>query len=186
MQNKSDLRQLLLASRSAISAEQRLLWDKQLVEKIMTWWSVQRVHIMGVYWPMRGEPDLNAAFAALTELGVQLALPVVVSDNVPLKFCAWAPGDPVIKDRYGAAVPADQHNELQPQALIIPCVGFNKQRFRLGYGGGFYDRTLESVPRPHTIGVAYANAETIFAADPYDVALDMIMTPSTTYSQNQA
>ncbi|RBA24986.1 5-formyltetrahydrofolate cyclo-ligase [Herminiimonas fonticola] len=184
MQNKSELRQLLLTARNAITAEQKLLWDKQLIEKVMTCWSIKRFHTMGVYWPMRGEPDLNAAYATLTELGVQLALPVVVSDNTPLKFCAWTPGDPVIKDRYGAAVPADQHKELQPQALIIPCVGFNKQRFRLGYGGGFYDRTLASVPKPYTIGVAYANAETIFAADPYDVALDMVMTPTATFAQD--
>lgn len=182
MQNKSDLRQLLLASRNAIPAEQKLRWDRQLVEKIMTWWSVERPHILGVYWPMRGEPDLNTAFAMLTALGVKLALPVVVSDNAPLKFYAWAPTDPVIKDRYGAAVPADQHTELLPQALLIPCVGFNPQRFRLGYGGGFYDRTLASVPRPQTVGLAYANAETTFVADPYDIALDMVMTPSKTFT----
>lgn len=186
MQNKTELRKTLLASRNAITAEQRLLWDKQLAEKIMAWWTIKRLHTIGVYWPMRGEPDLNAAYATLTELGVQLALPVVVSDNAPLKFCAWTPGDPVIRDRYGAAVPADQHTELQPQALIIPCVGFNTQRFRLGYGGGFYDRTLASVPRPHTIGVAYANAETVFSADPYDIALDMVMTPSMTLGQDHA
>ena len=185
MQNKSELRQLLLTLRKAISIEQRLLWDKQLVEKVMTWWAVKRLHTVGVYWPMRDEPDLYSAYVTLTELGVQLALPVVVSDNAPLKFYAWTPGDPVIKDRYGAAVPAEQHTELQPLALIIPCVGFSKQRFRLGYGGGFYDRTLASIPRPHTIGVAYANAETIFAADSYDVALDMVMTPSTTFAQDQ-
>ena len=182
MQNKSELRQLLLTARNAISAEQKRLWDRQLVEKLMAWWSVQRVKTIGVYWPMRGEPDLHAAYASLTELGVQLALPVVVSDDVPLKFYTWAPGEPVIKDRYGAAVPADLHTELHPQALIIPCVGFNPQRFRLGYGGGFYDRTLASVPRPQTIGIAYANAETTFAADTYDVALDMVMTPLETFA----
>lgn len=181
MQNKSELRQLLITARNAISAEQKLLWDKQLGEKIMAWWSIHRVHTLGVYWPMRGEPDLNAAYAMLTELGVQLALPVVVSDNAPLKFYPWTPGDAVIKDRYGAAVPTELHTELLPQALLIPCVGFNPQRFRLGYGGGFYDRTLATLPRPQTIGVAYANAETTFVADPYDVALDVVMTPSTTF-----
>ncbi len=182
MQNKSELRQLLLESRKAISAEQKLLWDKQLIEKILAWWSVERIQTIGVYWPMRGEPDLLAAYARLTELGTTLALPVVVSDHAPLKFYAWMPGDPVIKDRYGAAVPADQHTELQPQALIIPCLGFSQQRFRLGYGGGFYDRTLALLPRPHTVGVAYDVAESAFAADPYDVALDIVMTQSATFA----
>ncbi|MFC7298535.1 5-formyltetrahydrofolate cyclo-ligase [Herminiimonas aquatilis] len=182
MQNKSELRQRLLESRKAMSAEQKQLWDRQLVEKILAWWSVERFPTIGVYWPMRGEPDLLAAYATLTELGTTLALPVVVSDDAPLKFYAWIPGDPVIKDRYGAAVPAVQHSELQPQALIIPCLGFNKQRFRLGYGGGFYDRTLALVPRPVTVGVAYACSEIAFAADPYDVALDSVMTPSATFS----
>lgn len=182
MQNKSEIRQLLLTARKAISAEKKLHWDEQLAEKIMAWWSIKRAQSIGVYWPMRGEPDLQLAYAALAEHGVHLSLPVVVSENAPLKFYAWTPSDPVIKDRYGAAVPAALDTELLPQALLIPCVGFDSQRFRLGYGGGFYDRTLASLPRPQTIGLAYANAETTFAIDEYDIALDVVMTPSTTFS----
>ena len=180
MQNKAELRARLLALRNAITADQRPLHDHQIAIKILEWWSVARAPTLGVYWPMRGEPDLQGIYAVLVAQGVQLALPVVVSDDAPLKFVAWTPGDPLSSDRFGSAIPAKLEPELQPQALLIPCVGFSRERFRLGYGGGFYDRTLALAPRPYSIGVAYAITETTFAADPYDIALDVVMTEEKT------
>ena len=79
----------------------------------------------------------------------------------------------------GIAVPAPPRTVVQPQALLVPCVGFNADRIRLGYGGGFYDRTLENMPRPLTIGIGYACAQADFDAAPHDVALDMIVTEGT-------
>jgi 5,10-methenyltetrahydrofolate synthetase len=80
------------------------------------------------------------------------------------------------KDEMGVAVPEVLRFTERPPALLVPCLGFNEQRFRLGYGGGFYDRTLEHAPRPTTLGIAYACLEEQFASAPHDVALDRIIT----------
>lgn len=183
MQTKPELRQKLLALRSAVPAAQRPLFDHTIARRILEWWSAVGVKTLGIYWPMRGEPDLHEVYAALHAQGVQLALPVVVSDDAPLKFVAWAPGEPVTRDRFGAAVPDVSNAELQPQALLIPCVGFSRERFRLGYGGGFYDRTLALMPRPYSIGVAYSVSETAFAADSYDIALDRVITEKSVFPE---
>jgi len=127
---------------------------------------------------MQDEPDLRAAFAQLAARGVKLALPVVTAPAAPLAFAAWAPGDALVKDALGVSVPASLDLVPCPQALLIPCVGFNAARFRLGYGGGYYDRTLAVVPRPLTVGIAYACLAASFDAAPHDIALDTILTES--------
>ncbi len=130
---------------------------------------------LGIYWPVQGEPDLRPAYTALSEIGVQLALPVVVGQDAALKFSVWQPGDDLIKDKFGVPTPL-VCRETNPDAILVPCVGFTEQGFRLGYGGGFYDRTLASLPRPIAIGIAYACTLTEFDPAPYDIALDRIIT----------
>lgn len=176
MENKAELRRKLLTLRNAISPEEKTLFDHQIVDRILAWWDTTRTANLGVYWPMRGEPDLQPAYEMLRAQGVRLALPAVVTDNAPLKFMSWTPGEKLECDRFGAQTPPATNPEVWPQALIIPCLGFNAARFRLGYGGGFYDRTLEAVPRPYTVGVAYASGEVRFAADTFDIALDQVIT----------
>lgn len=181
MQEKPELRRKLLALRSAIPAGEKNAFDRLIGDAVLDWWQTERTATLGVYWPMRGEPDLHAAYAALRAQGVQLALPVVVDDNLPLKFVLWHTNDTLQGDRYGTQTPPETNPQVWPQALVIPCVGFNAGRFRLGYGGGFYDRTLEAVPRPRTVGVSYALGEAEFAADTFDVALDLLITERGTF-----
>jgi 5-formyltetrahydrofolate cyclo-ligase len=173
--NKAALRRALLADRQAISAEVRGTWDAVIGARVVAWWEAHGVETLGVFWPIRGEPDLRAAYAALSARGVRLALPVVVDRNAALGFVEWKPGDAMKKDESGVPVPA-AGAEVQPQALLIPCVGFNEERFRLGYGGGFYDRTLATMPRPLAIGIGYECARANFDAHPHDIALDAIIT----------
>ena len=125
---------------------------------------------------MRKEPDVRAAYATLAGLGVQLALPVVDDSDLPLRFIAWTPGEALQKDAMGVSVPVSQTTCVQPEGLLIPCLGFTAAGLRLGYGGGFYDRTLAQEPRPLTVGIAYAAAQVNFAAEPFDVALQRIIT----------
>jgi len=73
-------------------------------------------------------------------------------------------------------VPALLREVARPPAIVLPCLGFNAGRYRLGYGGGYYDRTLEKAPRPVTLGVAYSILAAQFASAPYDIALDLIIT----------
>ena len=176
MQNKQELRPALLALRNALDPLQKKQSDRQIAIGLLNWWESALPMTVGVYSPMRGEPELQQAYAALHARGVQLALPIVVTDNAPLKFVRWTPGEPLERDRFGAETPPLSNPEVWPQALVIPCLGFNEGRFRLGYGGGFYDRTLASVPRPYTVGVSYAFGEAEFSADTFDVALDRIIT----------
>lgn len=179
MQNKLDLRRSLLAARRAIPDDQRARWNAAITTQILDWWAANQVRTLGVYWPIRGEPDLRPAYADLAARGVRLTLPVVVDQNAPLRFAEWSPGDPLVKDAMGVSIPASLSDQLQPEALLVPCVGFNAERIRLGYGGGFYDRTLAASPRPNTIGIAYACGAAVFDAAPHDIELDVIITEQT-------
>lgn len=178
MMNKADLRRTLLATRRAIPAATRAGWDAAIGARLMAWLEAHPVRRLGVYWPIHNEPDLRQAYAALAARGLRLALPVVVGRDAPLRFAAWTPGDPLAKDGSGVSIPAPPIDAVQPDALLVPCVGFNADHIRLGYGGGFYDRTLASAPRPLTLGIAYQCAAEIFEGDVHDIALDAIITES--------
>ena len=172
---KATLRRELLANRQAISPEVRNAMDTAIAQHVIDWQNAHPVGVLGVYWPIRGEPDLRDCYTELLNQGARLALPVVVARDAPLRFLSWESGAAMIKDTFGVAIPASGE-EVQPDALLIPCVGFNEQRFRLGYGGGFYDRTLAQTGRPMTVGIAYECARARFEADAHDVPLDFVIT----------
>lgn len=176
MQNKSSLRKALLAARTSLTDAVRAQWDAAIGNQVSSWLMANHVRVLGVYSPMRNEPDLRTLYAEWSRLGVQMCLPVVVSAAAPLKFIAWKPGELLIVDAMGVSIPASSDAEVWPDALLVPCVGFNGERMRLGYGGGFYDRTLALSPRPRTVGIAYSCTEVAFGADEYDIALDAIIT----------
>ena len=176
MIDKATLRAKLLAGRATLSEAQCETANAAIAAHVLNWWRQHPVTSLGVYWAMRREPDVRAAYATLTELGVQLALPVVDGADLPLRFIAWTPGDALRKDAMGVSVPLSQTRCVQPEGLLIPCLGFTATGLRLGYGGGFYDRTLAGEPRPLTVGIAYAAAEVSFAAEPFDVALERVIT----------
>ncbi len=180
MTDKSSLRRTLLAARTALPAEHRARMDAALVARVLDWATRHPPKLLGVYWPIRGEPDLRAAYAVLQKSGVQLALPVVNAADQPLRFLLWTPESVLEKDRMGVMVPMmpGSGSFVQPDALLIPCVGWNVTQHRLGYGGGFYDRTLAAIPRPLAIGIAYASARCVFEHAPHDQALDAVITES--------
>ena len=174
--DKAALRKALTAARRALDEATKQAWDAQICSKLMAWWRHNRVMDIGVYWPLAGEPDLMPAYEHLAAAGVRLALPVVLQKNAILGFAEWLPGEEMVCDRMGVAVPKDLRAVERPGALVIPCLGFNAHGYRLGYGGGYYDRTLEAEPRPLTLGIAYAHSAADFPDAPHDVALDLIIT----------
>lgn len=179
MIDKAQLRKTLLAARAQLEPQRKAQWDAQIGAQVLAWWRARPAatpQSIGVYWPLRGEPDLAAAYAELARAGVRLALPVVLERDAALGFAEWTPGEALLHDRMGVAVPAELRMVARPGALLIPCLGFNAQRYRLGYGGGFYDRTLAAPPRPLTVGVAYNCLRADFASAPHDVALDLVIT----------
>jgi 5-formyltetrahydrofolate cyclo-ligase len=131
------------------------------------------------YMPIRSEIDPRPALAALAALGARLCLPVIAGRGLPLGFRAWRPGEPLIDGPFGARVPASGA-ETEPDTLIVPLLAFDGARFRLGYGGGFYDRTLARLRArgPVTaIGLAFAaQAVPAVPRDAFDQPLDRIAT----------
>jgi len=176
MTEKGALRRMLLAARRAIVEPQRSAANTTLTKNVEARLRAHAVKQIGVFWPIQGEPDLLPLYALLAQAGIALALPVVMGKEQPLAFSAWQPGDEMVSDAFGVPTPANPRFVPLPPALLIPCVGFTAERFRLGYGGGFYDRTLAVEPRPLTIGIAYACQQAAFSPGPHDVALDEIVT----------
>lgn len=137
-----------------------------------------RLKRFSFYWPMYGEPDLRPFVRQLVSAGAEASLPVVVEPAAPLEFWRWDPEGPL--DRTGVwniPIPAER-NPVQPDVLLIPTLGFDESGFRLGYGGGFYDRTLGAMkPVPVTVGIGYdlGRLATIYP-QPHDVPLDYVVT----------
>lgn len=173
--DKTALRKTLLAKRQHLTAEVRREWDAAITAHLLRWWEAARPQRLGIYWPLRGEPDLRAAYERISASGTVLALPLVLAKDQPLVFAAWKPGEPLARDSMGVAVPQHSDARIEPQALLIPCVGFNRTRHRLGYGGGYYDRTLAAAS-PATVGIAYGFCRCDFEGDVHDVALDRVIT----------
>ena len=132
------------------------------------------------YLPIRSELDPRSLMAHLAGAGWRLTLPVVVSANSPLLFRAYSFGDSLVRGRFDTEVPADDRPELRPQLLLVPLLAFDRGGYRLGYGGGFYDRTLYELHRLHhvqAVGVAFAAQEIEqVPRDAMDHCLDWIVT----------
>lgn len=136
---------------------------------------------VSVYWPIRGEPDLRAWMHALCHSSARVALPVATALARPLVFREWRPGARMERGLWKIPFPADGA-VIVPNIVIAPLVGFDLQGYRLGYGGGFFDRTLALLdPKPLTVGVGYPDAElrTIYP-QPHDIPMDWIVTASRT------
>lgn len=135
--------------------------------------------LLGFYWPFKGEYDPRPLARCLHARGVRLALPVVVAKAEPLVFREWWPGAAMTHGIWNIPVPAEG-GPVSPDVLLVPLVGFDSLRFRLGYGGGYYDRTLAAMPaRPRTVGVGFelSRMATIYPQR-HDIPMDRIVTES--------
>ncbi|MCO0637267.1 5-formyltetrahydrofolate cyclo-ligase [Lutimaribacter sp. EGI FJ00014] len=134
--------------------------------------------ILAGYWPIKGEPDLRPLLEKLHEAGVTIALPVVETRAAPLVFRRWAPGTKMVRGDWNIPVPPHDAQELTPDVTLAPCLGWDGDCYRLGWGGGYFDRTLAALrARPLAIGIALADArlKTIYP-QPHDIPLDLIVT----------
>jgi 5-formyltetrahydrofolate cyclo-ligase len=167
----------LLARRAAMLSTERKRADSMLVDLLCERFAELRHGCIGFYWPFKGEPDLRPLIEDLLALGVEAALPVALERRQPLEFRMWHPGAKLERGEWNIPIPAER-NIVHPTVLIVPLLGFDAAGYRLGYGGGHYDRTLAAmVPKPFTIGVGYAfgRLETIYP-QPHDVPLGAIVT----------
>lgn len=133
--------------------------------------------VIGVYWPIKGEVDLRHWMRGVVGRGGRIALPVVVEPRQPLKFHAWTPGSRMKLGVRNIPIPAE-NKEVIPDIVIAPLVGFDPDCHRLGYGDGFYDRTLMSLPTgPKVIGVGHpSGALTTIFPQPHDIPMDSVVT----------
>lgn len=141
--------------------------------------------VVAFCWPHRHEYDARHLAARLRRAGAKTVLPVVVASGAPLVFREWQPGVPLAGGPQDIPYPANAP-ELVPDTLLLPMVGFDARGYRLGYGGGFFDRTLAAMPkRPSVIGVAHelARLDTIFP-QPHDVAADYVVTERGIYRRD--
>ena len=133
--------------------------------------------ILGIYWPFRAEFDPRALVDALVAGGRRVALPVVVDKKGPLEYWAWAPGEKLAVGVWDIPIP-EKRDVVIPSAVLAPLVGFDLGCYRLGYGGGYFDRTLGAAnPRPLAIGVGFAFQEiATINPQPFDIPMDLIVT----------
>ncbi|MCI1190639.1 5-formyltetrahydrofolate cyclo-ligase [Calidifontimicrobium sp. SYSU G02091] len=170
--------------RRQLQAERQALIDRHQraahLQEVLRVWLIHRPETaIGAYWPIKGEFDALPALYRWSEAepGRRIGLPVVDRATRQLRFHVWYPGCPMEDDAYGIPKPKDTER-FEPSLLLVPCVGFGPRGVRLGYGGGFYDRTLAALaPRPFTVGVAYSHGFIPWLlAEPHDVPLDAILT----------
>ncbi|MCO6419503.1 5-formyltetrahydrofolate cyclo-ligase [Siccirubricoccus sp. KC 17139] len=171
-------RERLIARRLAATPEERAGWSAAIAARLQDALPPARQgRIIGLYWPFKGEYDPRPLMRALHGQGVRLALPVVTERARPLVFRAWWPGIRMAPGIWNIPVPAEGGAVL-PEMLIAPLVGHDGRGYRLGYGGGYYDRTLAAMARkPLTIGVGFelSRLESIHP-QPHDIPMDMIVT----------
>ena len=115
--------------------------------------------VVSGYWPMGDELDPRPLLAALASRGHAVALPVTTRRGQPLRFRQWRPGEPLLPVRFGLSEPSPEAPELRPDWLLVPLLAFDRRGQRLGYGAGYYDRTLEVLPGAVALGFAYAGQE---------------------------
>ena len=174
-------RERLIAARLAVPAEVRAQQGEAIAEGILAEIGDVEGCIVSAYWPFRGEPDLRPLLSEVAKRGGRTALPVVVEKGRPLEFHLWQAGDPLSRGVWNIPIPAER-NCVLPDIVLSPVVGYDAACYRLGYGGGFFDRTLAAMPaRPRVIGLGYSAARlaTIYP-QLHDIPMDLIVTETGT------
>jgi len=167
----------LIALRQAVPVSARAAADAAIAAELDRRLGPLAGRTIALYWPFRGEPDLRAWAAAARAAGARTCLPVVVRKAAPLIFRLWTGAERLERGVWNIPIPPDASPQVIPDVVISPVVGFDAGNYRLGYGGGFYDRTLRELratgrqPRVIGVGFAFQRLPTIFP-QPYDVALD--------------
>ena len=174
---RAQWRRDLLAIRKDQTADARAGADRQLDLKLAQ--ALETVDgVLGFYWPIQGEYDARPVISRwlAAQASRRAALPVVIRRATPLIFRNWTADTPMVPAGFGTSVPLPDEQVI-PRTLLIPLVGFDLAGYRLGYGGGYYDRTVAALPiRPHTIGIGYSICR-LDSIEPqsYDLKLDRLV-----------
>jgi 5-formyltetrahydrofolate cyclo-ligase len=176
-------RAALIERRVAVPAGTLAQWSAAMTALIESGFPMLAGMTVGFCWPFKHEFDARFVIRRLRDQGATAALPAVVEKARPLQFRKWWPGAPMKPGVYDIPVP-DGTEPVVPDAAIVPMNGFDGQGYRLGYGGGYFDRTLAAIaPRPLAIGVSFefARLPTIHP-QPHDIAMDFVVTEAGLHS----
>jgi 5-formyltetrahydrofolate cyclo-ligase len=179
---RRDKRGELVEARLKAGGEQRKAWNKVITASLSPLLADVGDQAIALYWPFRGEYNCRPLLHELYARGARPALPVVVERNAPLEFWLWWPDMEMERGAFGIPAPKAR-NAVTPAVVISPLVGFDKAGYRLGNGGGYYDRTLAVLrPKPLVIGVGYefGKLETVYPQD-HDIPMDAIVTEKQVY-----
>lgn len=157
---KQALRSRMADRRAAISDTDAAHAARDMARRFMADQTLTADSVVALYWPVKGELDTRPLMEGLRARGAEVALPVVTGTGKPLLFRLWRPGEGLVDGHYGIKVPPESAGIVRPDIIGVPMLAFDETGHRLGYGGGFYDRTLEALrsdggPRPLAIGLAF-------------------------------
>ena len=181
-ETKRALRQALLQDRAAMMAAHADTARLAIRDRYLSSFEPPAGTVVSAFWPMPGELDLRPLLEALHARGCVCGLPVVVARNSPLVFRSWEPGVTLITSRFGISEPGPERPAVRPQHALVPLLAFDDDGYRLGYGGGFYDRTLAALRHDGAgpvvaIGVGLeAQRRPSLPREPFDARLDWLVT----------
>jgi 5-formyltetrahydrofolate cyclo-ligase len=169
-------RERLLALRQGLSPEDRRRRSERIEAELRSLLG-EIPGTLGVYWPFRAEFDPRSLVERAVAEGRTVALPVVVDKKGPLEYRAWRPGEALVDGVWNIPVP-EKRDVVIPAVVLAPLVGFDPACYRLGYGGGYFDRTLAALRPPAVaIGIGFAVQElATIHPQPFDVPMDLIVT----------
>ncbi|WEK47703.1 MAG: 5-formyltetrahydrofolate cyclo-ligase [Candidatus Andeanibacterium colombiense] len=172
-------RERIIAARMALRAVERAQMDARISERLEQLIGDPSGLVVSGYWPFRAEQDLRPLLARLAKRGARTALPVVIAKGQPLEFRVWQAGDPIERGVWNIPIPSKDAEVVVPDVTIAPVVGFDPGGYRLGYGGGFFDRTLAALlpHRPRLLGVGYElQAIPTIHPQAWDIPMDAVVT----------
>lgn len=179
---RAETRRRLLAARVALDPATLERW-REAIDTLLERAFPQLAHgVLAIYWPIRNEYDARPLAARLQSQGLRACMPALVAADAPMQYREWHPGVETVTDALGIATPVGTA-EAVPQTLLVPLVGWDEAGYRLGYGGGYFDRTLASIDPPAlAIGVGYEQGRlSTIHPQPWDLPMDYVVTERAAY-----
>ncbi|MDE1922599.1 MAG: 5-formyltetrahydrofolate cyclo-ligase [Gammaproteobacteria bacterium] len=176
-------REILIDRRARLAAATRRALAARACARLAQVVDLIAYRVLGFCWPIRGELDARAIVKEHLSRGGLVALPVVVQKSAPVEFWRWQPGMPMQTGTWNIPIPATR-DVLRPDVVVVPLVGFDDAGFRLGYGGGYFDRTLgAAAPRPLAIGFGYAESRLpTIHPQAHDIPMSLIVTEESSFA----
>ena len=174
---RSRLRREKIAARLALSDDDHKRASAAIERHLEVLLATRPARVLAFCWPLRREFDCRPLVERLLARGWCAAQPVVTAEAAPMAFRPWTPDTAMTKDRHGIPIPAGDQTVI-PDVVLLPLVAFDAQGYRIGYGGGYFDRTLAALsPRPFSVGIGFelARVDSV-RPEVHDVRLDALVT----------